>query len=113
MPRQTEPNANNALGDLLRGMIPRCQVRSGNTQTFSNHPGRHADVLITAPGRSPVVVEVEYKPAPEAKRDAFDRVGLAVQGEPRTIEAAIALRYPETVEEAYDVREAVAVYLCM
>ena len=108
MARQTEPNANNALGDLLRSMMPRCQVRSENTQTFSNHPGRHADVLITAPGRSPVVVEGEYVPAPEVEKDAFDRLGLAVQGEPRTIEAAIALRYPIVVEEAYDVREAVA-----
>ena len=93
MPRQTEPNANNALGDLLRSMMPRCEVRSENTQTFSNHLGRHADVLITAPGRSPVVVEGEYEPAPEVEKDAFDRLGLAVQGEPRTIEAAIALRY--------------------
>ena len=108
MARQTEPNANNALGDLLRSMMPRCQVRSENTQTFSNHPGRHADVLITAPGRSPVVVEGEYVPAPEVEKDAFDRLGLAVQGEPRTIEAAIALRYPIVVEEAYDLHEAVA-----
>ena len=108
MPRQTEPNANNALGDLLRSMMPRWQVRSENTQTFPNHPGRHADVLITAPGSSPVVVEGEYEPAPEVEKDAFDRLGLAVQGEPRTIEAAIALRYPIAVEEAYDVREAVA-----
>ena len=88
MARQTEPNANNALGDLLRSMLPGCQVRSENTQTFPNHPGRHADVLITAPGRSPVVVEAEYEPAPEAERDASDRLGLAVQGEPRTIEVA-------------------------
>ena len=108
MPRQTEPNANNALGDLLRSMMPRWQVRSENTQTFPNHPGRHADVLITAPGSSPVVVEGEYEPAPEVEKEAFDRLGLAVQGEPRTIEAAIALRYPIAVEEAYDVREAVA-----
>ena len=109
MARQTEPNANNALGDLLRSMLPGCQVRSENTQTFPNHPGRHADVLITAPGRSPVVVEAEYEPAPEAERDAVDRLGLAVEGEPRTIEAAIALRYPQAVEEAYDVREAISV----
>ena len=108
MPHQTEPNANNALGDLLRSMMPSCQVRSENTQTFSNHPSRHADVLITSPGRSPVVVEGEYEPAPEVEKDAFDRLGLAVQGEPRTIEAAIALRYPITVKEAYGVREAVA-----
>ena len=65
MLRQTEPNANNALGDLLRGMMPGCEVRSQNTQTFSDYPGRHADVLIAAPGRSPVVVEGEYEPAAE------------------------------------------------
>ena len=53
MPRQTEPNANNVLGDILRGMMPGCEVRSENTQTFVDHPGRHADVLIAAPGRSP------------------------------------------------------------
>ena len=98
MPHQTEPNANNALGDLLRSMLPGCQVRSENTQTFPNHLGRHADVLITAPGRSSVVVEAEYEPAPEAEKDAFDRLGLAV-----------ALRYPQALEEAYDVHEGVAV----
>ena len=108
MPRQTEPNANNALGDLLRGMMPGCEIRSENTQTFVDHAGRHADVLIAAPGRSPVVVEAEYEPAPEAEKDAFDRLGLAVHGEPQTIEAAIALRYPQAVEDAYDVRQAVA-----
>ena len=104
MPRQTEPNANNALGDLLRGMMPGCEVRSENTQTFPGYPGRHADVLIAAPGRSPVVVEAEYEPAAEVERDASERLGLRVQGSPRTVEAAIAVRYPQVVEGAYDVR---------
>ena len=108
MPHQTEPNANNALGDLLRGMMPGCEVRSENTQTFPDHPGRHADVLITAPGRSPVAVEAEYEPAPEAEEDAHARLGLTVVGALRTIEAAIAVRYPEAVEDAYDVRQALA-----
>ena len=71
MPRQTEPNANNALGDMLRGMMPDCEVRSENTQTFIDHPGRHADVLIVAPGRSPVVVEAEYEPAVEVLMQGF------------------------------------------
>ena len=102
MPRQTEPNANNALGDMLRGMMPGCEVRSENTQTFSDHPGRHADVLIVAPGRSPVVVEAEYEPAVEVEKDASERLGLRVRGAPRTVEAAIALRFPKTVEDAYD-----------
>ena len=105
MPRQTEPNANNALGELLRWMMPGCEVRSENTQTFPDYPGRHADVLIAAPGRSPVVVEAEYEPAAEVDRDASERLGLRVQGQPRTVEAAIAVRYPLVVEDAYDVRQ--------
>ena len=108
MPRQTEPNANNALGDLLRSMMPGCEVRSENTQTFLDHPGRHADVLIAAPGRSPVVVEAEYAPAAEVEKDASERLGLHVQGQPLTVEAAIAVRYPQVVEDAYDVRQVLA-----
>ena len=108
MPRQTEPNANNALGELLRGMMPGCEVRSENTQTFPDYPGRHADVLIAALGRSPVVVEAEYEPAAEVERDASERLGLRVEGQPRTIEAAIAVRYPKVVEDTYDVRQALS-----
>ncbi len=85
-------------------MMPGCEVRSENTQTFIDHPGRHADVLIVAPGRSPVVVEAEYEPAVEVEKDASERLGLRVKGAPRTVEAAIALRYPKTVEDAYDLR---------
>ena len=102
MPRQTEPKANNALGDILRGMLPGCDVRSENTRTFIDHPGRHADVLIAAAGRSPVVVEAEYEPAAEVEKDASERLGLRVKGALRTVEAVIALRYPKTVEDAYD-----------
>ena len=65
MPRQTEPNANNALGSLLQDLLPRSQVRSENTRAISGHPGLRPDILITAPGRSPVVVEAEYMPARE------------------------------------------------
>ena len=108
MPNQIEPNVNNTLGDLLRGMMPGSKVLSENTQTFPAHPGRHADILITTLGRSPVVVEAEYEPAPEVEQDATARLGLAVAGEPRTIEAAIALRYPASLEDAYELAQAVA-----
>lgn len=48
MPNQTEPNANNALGDLLRAMMPGSEVRSENNQTFPAHPGQHAtDLVVT------------------------------------------------------------------
>ena len=86
-------------------MMPGCEVRSENTQPFPDHPGRHADVLVTAPGRSPVVIEAEFEPAAEVERDSSERLDLRVQGQPRTVESAIAVRYPHAVEEAYDMRE--------
>ena len=106
-PHQTEPNANNALGDLLRQMLPGSAVYSETTQTFEGFPGKHPDALVLSPGRAPVVVEAEYEPAAEVEEDAKGRLGLAITGDARVIEAAIALRYPKTVEDAYDLEQAV------
>ena len=55
MPRQTEPNANNALGGLLQDMLPRGQVRSENTQAITGQPALRPDIIITVPGRSPSI----------------------------------------------------------
>ena len=107
-PKQMEPNVNNALGNLLKSMMPTCTVLAENTQTFPDHPGRHADVLVTATGRSPVTVEAEFEPAPEAEKDARERLGLKVDGEPRTIEASVAVRYPASLETAYDLSSALS-----
>ena len=101
MPQQIEQNANNALGALLRRMLPRYNVLYENTQQIVNRPGLRPDVLITATGRSPVVVEAEYMPAYTAETEAKDRLGLEVAGTARHIDAAIALRYPTGVKDAY------------
>jgi len=101
-PHQTEPNANNALGKLLRGMMSSSRVLSENTQTLVGHSGRHPDILIVGPGRAPVVVEAEYEPAAEVEADAKERLGLEVTGSYHRIESAIALRYPEAVDKADD-----------
>ena len=42
-----------------------------------------------------------------AEQDARDRLGLTVAGEPHPIEAAIGLRYPAPVENAYDIDGAI------
>ena len=107
-PKQMEPNVNIALGNLLKAMMPTCKVLSENTQTFPDHLGRHADVLVTATGRSPVTVEAEFEPAPEAEKDARERLGLKVEGEPRTIEASVAVRYPAALVPAYDLSSALS-----
>ena len=101
-PHQTEPNANNALAIVLRSMLPRCTVRPETTQVFTKYPARHADVLITAPGRAPVAVEAEYMSAREVENDAKARLGLTVLGESRSVEAAIAVRYPRSLQRSYD-----------
>ena len=104
-PKQMEPNVNIALGNLLAAMMPTCNVLPEHTGTFPDHPGRHADVLVTATGRSPVTVEAEFEPASEAEKDAKERLGLKVKGERRTIEASVAVRYPLALETAGKLQE--------
>ena len=108
MPHQTEPSANNATGGLLQAMLPRSRVRSENTQAISGHPGLRPDILITAPGRAPVVVEAEYMPAHTVEVEARSRLGLEVASNGRPIEAVIALRYPEDIREAHDLHTALS-----
>ena len=107
MPRHNEPSANNALGVLLQRMLGKAVVRSENTQIIEGHPGLRPDIVITAVGRSPVVVESEYLPAATVEEEARSRLGLKVTGG-GVIEAAIALRYPADVGDADDLSEAVA-----
>ena len=107
-PHQTEPTVNNALADLLRPMMPGCQVRSEQTGLIVGHPGQHPDVLVTSVGRSPVVIEAEYMPAVEAELDASQRMGIGIVGEVRSVEAVIALRYPSSLAEAYNLHNELA-----
>ena len=100
MPRQTEPSANNALGGLLQGMLGQAVARSENTQVIEGHAGLRPDIIITATGRSPVVIEAEYDPAQNVETEARGRLNLNVSGQPRPIEAAVALRYPEAVGDS-------------
>ena len=106
MARHTEPAVNNSLGTLLQGMLPRSHVRSENTQAIVGHSGLRPDILITAPGRSPVVIEAEYLPAATAEVEAKERLGLDVAEDGRRIEAVIALRYPIDMSDADDLRAA-------
>ena len=90
MPHQTEPSANTTLGNILQGMLGKAVVRSENTQVIEGHAGYHPDILVTATGRSPVVIEAEYDPAQNVEPEARDRLNLHVIGQTSPIEAAIA-----------------------
>ena len=100
--RQAEQNANNALGATLGRMMPTCAVRVENTRVIVGQSGLRLDILVTARDRAPVVVEAEFMPAADVEQEAKDRLGLEVADGRRTIEAAIALRYPERLEFSDD-----------
>ena len=102
MPRHTEPSANTALALILRRMMHGCDIRSESTRTIAGRSGLHPDILITASDRAPVVIEAEFMPAHDVEREAVERLRLEVAGGGREIEAAIALRYPAGLQDAYD-----------
>ncbi len=104
--KQTEPSVNLALGNLLRGMMRTCEVRSENTGLIVDQSGAQIDNLITSSGRSPVAVEAEFRPARDAEADAESRLGRAIKGEARKIEAAVALRYPAALRRKANLEQA-------
>ena len=106
-PRHAEPNANTLLTDLLRPMLGQNAALAQNSRTIVGHPAWQPDLLITAPGRAAVVVEAEYPPAANVEQEARERLGCAVTLPSLPIEATIALRYPDGVREAPDLRAAV------
>ncbi len=108
MPRQTEPSINNALGGLLQGMMRSATVRSENVRAIADNPGLQPDILVTEAGRAPVIVEAEIDPAHNAEAEAKSRLGLEVVDGRRTVEAVIALRYPEAVADSDDLAAALS-----
>ena len=90
----------------MRSMLPGSEVRSEHIRVIEGSPGLQPDLLITDPGRAPVVIEAEYLPAANVEAEARARLGLPVTVHPRPIEAAIALRYPAEVGDAADLRAA-------
>ena len=88
-------------------MLTKSEVRSENTGIFTGHSGRHPDILITAPGRSSVVIEAEYLPGRKVEDEAKERLSLTVSTVGKDIEAVIALRYPLEVRGASNLQSAV------
>ena len=106
--RQAESGANAALAALLQGMMRGASVRAEHTQVVEGQPALRPDIIITDSRRAPVVVEAEYMPARSVEAEALERLALPVVGDTRVIEAAIALRYPEDLESAPNIAEALA-----
>ena len=83
-------------------MLPRSEVRAEHTRAIAERRALQPDILITAAGRSPVVIEAEYEPAASVQAEATSRLGREATVGGRRIEAAIALRYPDEIHAAHD-----------
>ena len=95
----TEPTVNAILAVILRPMLARATVAPENTGGVIENPAHQLDVLVTAPGRSPVSVETEFMPARTVEDDALSRLGKTARRDAKTIEAVIAVRYPENLRD--------------
>ena len=101
--RQVEDGCNRALAGLLRPMLGSFSIRSENLRMFRGDDNRgKPDILLTSPGRSPVVIECELRAGIQVEREALGRLGEGVEGEARNVEAAIAVAYPPGLRETPD-----------
>ena len=89
-------------------MLPSYTVLYENTRQIVGQSALQPDILITAPGRTPVVIEAEFMPAYHAEEEAKGRLGLEVKNTARQIDAAIALRYPDGTADADDLTAVVS-----
>ncbi len=106
MARHAESNPNFKLAEMLQRMAPKSRMEAEKTGVLEKSKGLRPDILIAADGRSPVVIEAEYLPAPNVENEALDRLGERVVHEQRHIEAVVALRYPEQLKNAENIEAA-------
>ena len=91
----------------MRGCCPPTPRRWENTRQIVDQPGLQPDILVTANGRAPVIIEAEFLPAYTAEPEAASRLNLEVAGTGKRVDAAVALRYPDGVADAPNLADAV------
>ena len=88
-----EPVVNHVIAEILRTKNPGWQdISAEQTSTLIEGSGLRPDILV--PGRSPVVLETEYHPAPTVEEDAKAKLGKKLLISAQQIEQVIALRLP-------------------
>ena len=93
-----EQTINTALGEVLSELRRSWLTRSERTGSVLVERGR-PDILIEEASGWPVVIEAEKYDYTSAENDAKDRLNLTVATTGRSIETAIALVYPDLLED--------------
>ena len=73
-----------------------------NTGMIVGDASLQPDIVVTGSDRAPVVIEAEFEPARNVGEEASERLGLKETEGNKTIESAIALRYPDFLRTVSD-----------
>ena len=106
--RRNEKVANGALERRIKEVMHGRETQAERTRVLAGkgNAGKAPDIVVTAKGRSPVIIEAEYSPAINVEQEARDRLGYNIEDQIHRIEAVIALRYPEDFEFVKDIVKA-------
>lgn len=99
--RTHEQTINTALGEVLRNFGRTWRVRAERVGAVFVDGGR-PDVLIEKPGDWPVVIEAEVGNHRQAEVEAASRLGRRLVQNPRPVDFAIALIYPDTLRDYHN-----------
>ena len=100
--RQNEKVTNSYLEKRIKQVMHGRETLAEHTRMLAGqgNAGQAPDIVITAPGRSPVIIEAEYSPAIHVEAEAKEQLGYRIQDQIHRIEAVIALRYPDKFAQA-------------
>ena len=106
--RRNEKEANFALERRLKQVMHGRKTQAERTRILAgkDNAGKTPDIVITAPGRSPVILEAEFWPATNVEQEAKDRLDYRIRNQAHRIESVIALRYPNGLDFVDDLDEA-------
>ncbi len=96
MPRTNEKAFNYALAEVLRNKHPlwKESLSAERSRVIQGVRSKSPDIILSLPGCSPVVVEIEFMPATTVQSDAKSRLGDVLSDNLQPIEHCIALRVP-------------------
>ena len=94
--RTHEQTINTALGEVLNNFGQAWRVRSEDLGRAFEEGGR-PDILIEKPDGWPIVIEAEVANHRQAEIEAQSRLGNQLVGSASTVNASIAVVYPEAI----------------
>lgn len=102
MARISEAAINSQLATALAELNPKWasgQLLVESNHVFQENVRLRPDIILRAPHSQPVVLETEFAPARNVEAEAKDRLGLTVAASGESVDQAIALSIPASLQQ--------------